>query len=79
MASQPIGGYDSQLQSQPSAQFWQQSLSHLQSGQPSQQPLSLQQPAVQVGTAGVEAANAKALVANAPTAANVQNVLVNMI
>ena len=71
--------YDSHVQSQPSAQFSQQPLSQPQSGQPSQQPLSLQQPAEQVGAAGVEAVNAIALVAKAPTAANVQNDFVNMV
>lgn len=72
-------GYDSQLQSQPSAQLSQQPLSHLQSGQPSQQLLSLQQPLPQVAATGVLAANANALVARAPTAAKDQRDFVNIV
>jgi hypothetical protein len=67
------------VQSQPSAQLSQQPLSHLQSGQPSQQALSLQQPLEQVAATGAEAANANALVARAPTAAKDQIDFVNMI
>jgi hypothetical protein len=72
--------YDSHVRSQPSAQLSQQPLSQLQSGQFSQQAQQLspsqQLPAV---AAGVVAANAKALVAKAPTAASDQNDFVYMI
>lgn len=63
------------MQSQPPAQSLQHSLSQPQSGQPSQQ-LLLQQPLVQVASAGVVAANERALVASAPTAAKDQSVTV---
>jgi hypothetical protein len=66
------------VQSQPSVQLSQHSLSQLQSGQPSQQSL-LQQPPVQVAAVGVVEANASAPVRSAPTAARDQSVLVNMI
>jgi len=65
------------VQSQPPEQLSQQPLSQLQSGQPSQQ-LLLQQPLAQVAGAGVVAANERALVASAPTAAKDQSDFVNM-
>jgi hypothetical protein len=64
------------VQSQPSAQLSQQSLSQPQSGQPSQQPLSLQQPVV---ADGVVEANASTPVLKANAAARENNALVNMI
>jgi hypothetical protein len=70
--------YDSHVQSQPSVQLSQQPLSQLQSGQPSQQ-LLLQQLPAHVVAAGVEPANANALVASAPKAARDQMDFVNMI
>jgi len=68
------------VQSQPSAQLSQQPLSQLQSGQFSQQAQQLS-PSQQlpVVAAGVVAANANALVANAPTAANEKNDFANMV
>jgi hypothetical protein len=69
--------YDSQVQSQPSAQLSQQPLSQPQSGHPSQQPLSLQQPVVGAA-AGPEEANDRAPVERAAKAAKDQSALVNM-
>ena len=69
--------YDSQVQSQPSAQLSQQPLSQPQSGHPSQQPLSLQQPVVGAAAGPVEA-NDSAPVERAARAANDQSALVNM-
>jgi len=57
----------------------QQSLSQPQSGQPSQQPWSLQQPLVQVDVAGVDAANASTPVLTTNAAARENNALVNMV
>jgi hypothetical protein len=70
--------YDSQVQSQPSAQLSQQPLSQLQSGQPSQQPLSLQQPVVGAAAGPVEAKD-RAPAERAAKAANDQRALVNMV
>jgi hypothetical protein len=67
------------VQSQPSAQLSQQSFSQPQSGQPSQQPWSLQQPLVQVDVAGVDAANASTPVLRTNAVARENNDFVNMI
>jgi hypothetical protein len=56
----------------------QQPWSHWQSGQPSQQPLSLQQPCSQVPATGAEAANARPPKLRTDAAARENNALVNM-
>ncbi len=71
------GDYDSHVQSQPSVQFSQQSLVQPQSGQPSQQPLSLQQE-VLPEAAGVVAANASTPVLKRTAVAREKIALVNM-
>ena len=70
--------FDEQVQSQPSAQLSQQPLSHLQSGQPSQQPLSLQQPLVQVAAAGVGRGEREHTGAQDECGGQENNALVNM-
>jgi len=67
------------VQSQPFVQSWQQLWSHLQSGQPSQQLLWLQQPLLHPAVDGVDAANASPLAASMPNVAKVQSDLVNMV
>ena len=74
----PGSHYFSHVQLQPSAQLSQQLLSHLQSGQPSQQPLSLQQPLVQVAATGEVPANARTPVLKRTAVARDKIALVNM-